>query len=74
MHNQEDAEVLGSIEVVGRNLEKETVVMDMKRKRIDSEKNVLINKGDKFSDNIILVDGPKNGLEAGLGYQAHLGQ
>ncbi|XP_074336019.1 uncharacterized protein LOC141673184 [Apium graveolens] len=68
MHNQEDAEVLGSIEAVRGNLKKKIVVMDMKRKRSDSKENVEINKGDKFLDNIILVDGPKNGLEAGLGF------
>lgn len=59
----------------GRKFEKEVIVVDTKRKRIELENNKKSNIGeDIFVKNNISVEEPKNGLEAGSGYQSRLEQ
>lgn len=63
--------IIGAIE---GHFEKETIVMDTKRKRVELEENKEKNMEDNNSDTMNKVDGPKNELEAGLGFQARLEQ
>lgn len=54
--------------------EKEVVIIDIKRKRIDTEENKEGSEENIFSINNDIINGPKNELEAGPGLQARLGQ
>lgn len=82
-HNLGDTLVIGDrlnpdnldrLEAGNREFENEIVVVDSKRKRIEVEKL----QEDKRGNNTDVVMGPidvsKNGPEAGLGFQARLGQ
>lgn len=76
LHDQGDIHTTGKSglnDIVGGSFESETIVLDTKRKRIELEKNKEQSKGEDFVDNF-MVDGSKNGLEAGPGYRARLDQ
>lgn len=76
LHDQGDIHTTGKSGInviVGGSFESETIVLDPKRKRVELEENKEQSKGEDCVDNI-MVDGPKNRLEAGPGYRARLDQ
>lgn len=62
------------IDGLGGKFKKKVIVIDIKRKRVEVEEKQEPNKGGDVSGNNVVVDGPKNGLEEGSGYQARLEQ
>lgn len=61
------------IDMRGENFDNTVMIMDAKRKRIDTEENKEIIEENVLALNDTIINGPKNVLEAGSGLQARLG-